>query len=259
MILVSQGPIYVGDYDPVNGKAASGFLVNLKKIGCANSELSMSLSSSTKPVKESCSGNKLTIAEIETDKTAEVTLAMADFDKRMLATALAGTLTEVTGSTVTGETFPTGVAVGHTVQLKYVDVSSVVIKDSAGVPATLVAGTDYAVEDAKNGLISILNLGTYVQPLKADYSYAAQPNIAVFNSANLEKGIVFSGMNTQDGKKYRVTIPRARLALDGNMSFLSTEETTLTLKGSMLYVANYSTDPLWGPFARVVGEALAAA
>lgn len=256
MILVSQGPIFMGDYDAINGKAASGYLVNLQKIGCANSKLSITLSRSTKDIKESCSGNKLTFAQIETEKSAECALDMADFDKDMLAYALGGTLTAVTGSTVTGEAFPT-MAVGDTNSLKYTDVSSVVITDSAGTPATLVLNTDYSIESAAHGLISILNVGTYVQPFKAAYTYAAQGNVVGFNNTGIEKGVVYQGLNTQDGKKYKVIIPRISFALDGEFNLLSTEETTISLKGQMLYVAEYANDTLYGPFMRVAGALVA--
>ena len=256
MILVSQGPIFMGDYDAINGKAASGYLVNLQKIGCANSKLSITMSRSTKDVKESCSGNKLTIAQIETEKSAECALDMADFDKDMLTYALGGTLSAVSGSTVTAEAFPT-VAVGDTVSLKYSDVSSVVITDSAGTPATLVLNTDYSIESADHGLVSILNIGTYVQPLKAAYTYAAQGNIVGFNNTGIEKGIVYQGINTQDGKKYKVIIPRISFGLDGEFNLLSTEETTISLKGQMLYVAEYANDTLYGPFMRIAGALVA--
>lgn len=256
MILVSQGPIFMGDYDAVNGTAAGGYLVNLKKIGCANSKLSFTLTRSTKDIKESCSGNKLTIAQIETEKSAEVSLEMADFDKEMLAYAMGGTLSAVTGSTVTGEVFPT-VAVGDTVSLKYTDVSSVVVKDSAGSPVTLVAGTHYTVESAAHGLVSIVNLASFTQPLQADYSYAAQGNIVGFNNTGVERGIVYQGLNTQDGKKYKVIIPRISLGLDGEFNLLSTEETLITLKGQMLYVPEYANDTLYGPFMRVSGALVA--
>lgn len=256
MILVSQGPIYMGDYSPTLGKVASGYLVNLSKIGCANSKLSITLSRSTKDIKESCSGNKLTIAQLETEKSAECALDMADFDKKMLATALAGTLSSVTGSTVTGEVFPT-VAIGDTVSLKYSDVSSVVITDSAGTPATLVAGTHYVVDSTDHGLVSFVNLGAFIQPFKAAYTYAAQGNIAAFNKTGVEKGLVYQGTNTQDGKKYKVIIPRIGFSLDGEFNLLSTEETTISLKGQMLYVPEYANDTLYGPFMRVAGALVA--
>lgn len=252
MILVSQGPIYMGDYDATLGKAASGFLINTTKIGCANSKLSVTLSRSTKDIKESCSGNKLTIAQIETEKSAECALDMIEFDKKMLAYALGGTLSSITGSTVTNEIFPT-VAVGDTVALKYNDVSSLVITDSTGAPVTLTLGTHYTLDSAAHGLVSIVSLGALVQPFKAAYAYAAQGNIVGFNKAGVEKGIIYQGTNSQDGKKYRVIIPRVSFGMDGEFNWLSTEETTISLKGQMLYVDQFANDTVYGPFMRVSG------
>lgn len=252
MILNSQGPIYMGVYDATNGKAPSGYLTGLVSVGCANSELSTSLTRSTKKIKESCSGQRLDLTEIETEKSGEVVLTMTSFDKKMLATALFGTHTNITGSTVTAEAFPT-VAVGDFVSLKYTDVSSVVIKDSAGTPATLTLGTHYEITSAGHGIIKILNLAAFTQPLKADYSYAAQGNITAFTSVGVERGIIYQGLNTNDNKQYRVVIPRVSFALDGKLDWLSNEEVSITLKGSMLYVEPYASDTVQGPFMRVSG------
>ncbi|KVW99515.1 hypothetical protein [Thiobacillus denitrificans] len=252
MILVSQGPIYMGDYNATLGQAASGYLVNMTKIGCANSKLSVTLSRSTKDIKESCSGNKLTIAQIETEKSAEAALDMVEFDKKMLAYALGGTLSAITGSSVTAEVFPT-VAVGDTVSLKYTDVSSLVITDSTGTPVTLTLGTNYTLDSAEHGLVSFVSLGALIQPFKAAYTYAAQGNIVGFNKAAVEKGIVYQGTNSQDGKKYKVIIPRISFGMDGEFNWLSTEETTISLKGQMLYVDKYANDTVYGPFMRVSG------
>lgn len=255
MILTGQGPIYMGTYDPTNGLAASGYLTGVTKIGCANSEFSTSFTRSTKKIKETCSGSKLDFAELETEKAAEVTLTMIDVDKKMLATALSGTLAAVTGSTVTAEVFPT-VAVGDTVQLKYTDVSSVVITDSAGTPATLTLGTHYTIDSAAHGIVSIVNVGTFVQPFKAAYTYAAHGNITAFTAATVERGLLYQGINTHDGLKYRLTIPRISFGLDGSINWISSEEAPVTLKGSMLYVPEYATDTVQGPFMRMAGGLL---
>lgn len=256
MILTGQGPIYLGTYDSVNGKAASGYLTGVTAIGCANSEFSTSFSRSTKKIKETCSGSKNDFAEIETEKSAEVTLTMIDVDKKTLTAALSGTLTAVTGSTVTGEVFPT-VAVGDVVSLKYTDVSSVVLTDSAGTPATLTLGTHYEITSADNGLVKILSLGTLVQPFKAAYTYAAQGNITAFTAASVERGLLYSGINTHDGKKYKLVIPRISFGLDGSINWISSEESPVTLKGSMLYVPEYASDLVQGPFMRVAGALVA--
>lgn len=256
MILTGQGPIYMGVYNPTGGRNASGFLTGVTKIGCSNSEFSTSFTRSTKQIKESCSGSKNTFAEIETEKSAEVTLTMNDVDKKMLAASLSGTLTAVTGSSVTNELFPTVLAVGETVSLKYPNVSAVVITDSAGTPATLTLGTHYTIESADHGLIGIVNLGTFVMPLKAAYTYAAHGNITAFTAANVERGLLYQGINTYDGKFYKLVIPRIAFGLDGALNWISSEESAVTLKGSMLYVPEYATDLTQGPFMRMTGGML---
>lgn len=255
MILTGQGAIFMGTYNPTGGLAASGYLTGVTKIGCANSEFSTSFSRSTKKIKETCSGSKNDFAEIETEKSAEVTLTMIDVDKKTLAAALSGTLTSVTGSTVTNEIFPT-VAVGENVSLKYTDVSAVVLTDSAGTPATLTLGTHYEITSAEHGIIKILSLGTLVQPFKAAYTYAAQGNITAFTAASVERGLLYQGINTQDGKKYKLVIPRIAFGLDGAINWISSEESPVTLKGSMLYVPEYANDLVQGPFMRMAGGML---
>ena len=34
-----QGPVHIGTYDPVNGRAEQGFLTNLYSVGCGNRTL----------------------------------------------------------------------------------------------------------------------------------------------------------------------------------------------------------------------------
>lgn len=256
MILTGQGPIYLGAYDPTNGKAASGYMTGVTAIGCANSEFSTSFTRSTKKIKETDSGSKLDFAEIETEKAAECTLTMVDVSKNMLVAALGGTLSAVAGSTVTNEVFPT-VAVGDVVSLKYTDVSSVVITDSTGSPVTLTPGTHYEVTSAAHGIIKILNLAALVQPFKAAYTYAAQGNITAFTAASVERGLLYQGINTHDGKKYKLVIPRISFGLDGSINWISSEDSPITLKGSMLYVPEYATDLVQGPFMRMAGALVA--
>lgn len=255
MILTGQGAIYMGTYNPTGGLAASGYLTGVTKIGCANSEFSTSFSRSTKKIKETCSGSKNDFAEIETEKSAEVTLTMIDVDKKTLSAALSGTLTSVTGSTVSGETFPT-VAVGDTVSLKYTNVSALVITDSAGTPATLTLGTHYTLDSADHGIVSIVNIGAFVQPFKAAYTYAAHGNITAFTAASVERGLLYQGINTHDGQKYKLVIPRISFGLDGALNWISNEESPVTLKGSMLYVPEYANDLVQGPFMRMAGGML---
>jgi hypothetical protein len=68
-----------------------------------------------------------------------------------------------------------------------------------------------------------------VEPLKVDYSYEGYINIAAFSRTNVEKGIIFSGING-DGQKIRVIIPRISLAKRTQELQGATREAALALK-----------------------------
>lgn len=251
MIISGQGPIFFGDFDVTNGKAAHGYLINQRAVGCSSRVLKTTQAENSKFIKETCSGQRLDLAEIKTDKTLEVEMQLSQFDRATLAQALFGTLASVTGSTVTGEVVAT-VAVGDYVHTKHPRVSSVVVKDSAGTPATLVAGTDYVVDSADHGRLKILALGTYTQPLKIDYAYAGYANVTAFTAASVIKGLIFDGLNTADANKpVRCVIPRISWKPTETFDWINDEEVVLTLKGRALYVAELKDDASYGPFMRV--------
>jgi hypothetical protein len=72
--------------------------------------------------------------------------------------------------------------------------SSVVITDSNGSPATLVLGTDYEL-DADAGLIKILSLGSYTQPFKMPPAPRPRDANNFFQSVPALQGLRFKGNN----------------------------------------------------------------
>lgn len=246
-----QGPIDFGVYDPVNGSAASGYMTGLYPVGCGNRTLTVSLDTETNTLTESCSGQRLTLAELPGAKSMSVTLTMGQFDARTLARALMGDAVEVAGSTVTGEVLPL-LAAGDIFYLKHPRVSSVVITDSTGTPITYVAGTHYEVLDADHGRCRLIaHPGSHIEPVKAAYSYADSVNMAAFSKSNVETAIAFSGVNSF-GQKGRLIIPRTSLKLSGDFGWLTDGGASeLTLSGQALYAAELQADPVYGGFARV--------
>ena len=91
---------------------------------------------------------------------------------------------------------------------------------------------------------------THVEPLKVDYSYEGYINIAAFSKTNVEKGIIFSGING-DGQKIRVIIPRISLAMSGDFGWITDEASPLTVGGQALYVPELQSDADFGPFMRI--------
>lgn len=252
MIYSGQGPVFVGDFDATNGTAAQGYLVNMKRIGCGTRTLKTSFSQETSKVKESCSGQRLTQAILEKGKEANISLEMHDFDRAMLAMAMYGTSSLTLAGTVTAEVFPP-VAAGDVVHTKHPKISSLVVKDSNATPATLVAGTHYTLDSADHGRVNILDVTGLTLPLKADYAHAEYGNIAAFSATSVVKGVLMDVLNTADGSKARVIIPKVKFAPTKDFNWLGDDEAVLTLEGEMLYVAELAADGDYGPFMRVDG------
>jgi hypothetical protein len=246
-----QGPVHIGIYDPVNGRPEMGFLTNLYSVGCANRTLTVTPSRETGKIKESCSGQRMTLKEYETGKGLEVNLSMVQFDTRTMASAFFGEAMEIAGGTVTDEQLAK-LEPGDYFFLRNPRSKSVVIEDSTiGTPLTYVLGTHYEDDDAEHGRYRLLaHPAGHVEPLKVDYEYDSFVNVAAFSKTNVERGIIFSGVNG-DGQKQRVIIPRIPLALDGSFNWLSDEPSDLALKGEAQYVPGLKNDPLFGPFMRI--------
>lgn len=254
MIFNGQGPIFMGDYDPATGK-----LINVQKIGCGNRVLKLTQDRSTEKIKESCSGSRATLAEYETEKSMRISLEMQEFDRKMLALALYGDTALVTGDSIGSgapEVMPL-MAAGDYYHTDNPFISAVTIKDSDVAPATLTAGTDYVIEDADHGAIKILNIGAYVQPFKAEYTYASYGNIAAFAKTGVVKGIIFDGKSTVDNQKVRVFVPRISFGPTSEFDWLGEQAATLSLEGEALYNDKLANEPLFGGFARVTTGASA--
>lgn len=216
-------------------------------------ELTIRLETDVLEHKESTSGQRLTDLRLIREKRASFSAALEDFSAENLALALYGAKSQVTSGNVTGETFPNPVAPGDYVRLAKQKVSSVVIKDSAATPATLVQGTDYEIASADHGTIKILNVGTYVQPFKADYSYAQVTHVNLFTQAQPQVWLRFEGLNSADANK-PVLVELYKCAPNplNELSLIGEEIARMQLEGSALYDETKVSDSLLGQFGRVV-------
>lgn len=144
--------------------------------------------------RESNSGQNSLIRNVSHARDLNIDITFAEFRPGGLARDLYGNNVVVPAGTVTGESLPVGLLVGDEVRLANPGVSAVVITDSAGTPATLVAGTDYIV-DLNFGKVTILNVGTYVQPFKAAYSYGKRTDTGILTAAQPEIALLYEGVN----------------------------------------------------------------
>jgi hypothetical protein len=251
IIWTGQGPVQIGTFDLSRGTADQGYIVDAYRIGCGTTALTTNVSVEKKELKESCSGQRATLAEFVTSQTMNVSLQLIQFSGRTLAAALFGDAVAVAAGTVTDEILPTLEADDY-FNLRHVKASDIVITDSTtSTPIQYVQDTHYEIEDAAQGRIRLIAHPTnHIEPVKVDYSYGDSINIKVFSRQSVERGIIFNGMNSA-GQKARLIIPRVTLTLDGDFSWIGEEETTLTLSGQALYVSELENDPVYSGFARV--------
>ncbi|MGC1547226.1 MAG: hypothetical protein WA777_01750 [Rhodanobacter sp.] len=188
-----QGRISVATRD-----ATTGVLGKWRWVGDV-SALSVKLSVEKVTHNESYSGQVAQTRTINTKKTATLDMTMHQLDPDNLSLSLYGTTQTTPGSSVTGEVIPAGLIAGDVFYLANPGVANVVVTDSTATPKTLVAGTDYLIEDPAFARCRLLNVGTYTQPFKAAYKYgdrkavgmftAPQPNVAVrYEAINLAEG-----------------------------------------------------------------------
>lgn len=145
---------------------------------------------------ESESGARSNDMNIILGREAEISIELEAWDRKNLALEFLGADAVVNAGTVTAEALPT-VVVGDLVPLKHGRISTLVITDSAAeTPATLVANTDYEIDDAIYGHILIKNIATYTQPFKAAYAYDESINIPLLTENLSTNWVRFAGLNT---------------------------------------------------------------
>lgn len=199
---------------------------------------------------ESYSGQRLTTAKLIKSNEASVKLQLNEASADNLAIGLYGTQNTVAPGTVTAEVLPT-VAVGNQVALAKGGVSALVITDSAGTPATLVAGTDYTLDSAPGGIVTFKNLGAYVQPFKAAYSNGGSTDVAMFTTPPPERYLLLDGINTVDNSRVIVRLYRCKFDPAATLSLINASFGQIDLAGEVLYDALSASDALLGGFGKI--------
>jgi hypothetical protein len=239
-----QGKVYLGT------RLSGGKPGALIDVGDAP-DCKVSLSVDSESRKESRSGQRLESAKLITGKSASLALTLNYFSAENLALGLYGTKQTVSGSTVSAESFPTGLVVGEAVVLEHGNVSSLVITDSAGTPATLTAGTDYVLDNAANGVVIIKNLGSYTQPFKAAYAYGDSVDVTMFTADPPQRYFLLDGINTITNERVKVRLYKVQLDPTSELSLINSSFGQLTLAGSVLYDDEAILDADLGPFGKI--------
>jgi len=241
-----QGVIYLAERDS-NG--------NAKAFEDARNAPTFKFSLKTENIehKESRTGQRLTDLRLIKGKSAECSMTLEVFDKQRLALVLYGAHSTLAAGTVTDEAMPAGMLPGQFYGTAKPVISSVVVKDGAGTPATLLAGTDYRVASMGGGMIEILNVGTFVQPFKVSYANGAATNINMMTGSAPERWVRFVGVNTANNNA-NVIVDLYRVSFDPlkDLDLISDDIAKFELSGSVLMDNSKENDVVLGQFGRII-------
>ncbi len=241
-----QGRVYLGKRD-LNGNPT-----DLRPIGNV-SELEISFKTDTLEHYESMSGQRAQDHRMIKTKSSSISLTIDEFTRENLALALYGTAASTIGGTVTDE--PVGgltPVIGDRYPLAHPKASTVVVKDSAGTPATLTAGTHYTV-DANFGSLQFLNVTGFTAPFKASYAYGAVEEIGIFTQPLPERYLRLEGVNTAQSDS-PILVELYRVAFDPlkKLSLISNDYNKFELEGSLLSDSTKPYDAAMGQTGRIV-------
>lgn len=243
-----NGKIWLG------ARQASGKPGALVQVGDAPA-LQLKLTAARDDTYESMDGQKVQSGTVQKSKQCSLSMSLKYFGSKQLAIALYGALQTVGAGTATAESLPDALAVGDGFILDNPNASAVVITDSAGTPATLVEGTDYHMDSLAAGIGVIDNIGTYVQPFKAAYSFADRIDMAMFSAPIPSRYLVLDGINTTLGDDYgkRIQLRLYQCVFDpvGQLDFISNTFGQLQMTGTVLYDPLSAADATLGGFGKL--------
>lgn len=241
-----QGRVYLGARD------ASGNPIQVRSPGNV-ADLKLSLKTEVLEHFESQSGQRSLDHRMVKTKSASISLAIEEFTQENLALALYGTHVATASGTVTDE--PIGGAtpvIGDRYFLAHPKVSSLVVKDSAGTPSTLVLGTNYTA-DTDFGAIQFLSVTGLTAPFKASYAFGDVSEIGIFTQPLPERFLRLEGLNTAQGNA-KVLVELYRVAFDPlkELALISNDYNKFELEGSLLADPSKPYDAVLGQFGKII-------
>lgn len=173
-----------------------------------------------------------------------------------LGLMLLGNSSTIAAGSHTGFVFPTGMVAGDMARLPVARPSSLVITDSAGSPAT-VDTDEYSVDEY--GIVTMISVGTYVQPFKAAWSSAVIQNTTITTEAGQELWLMMTGINTANSdEKFLVEFYRCAFDPVKTWELIQKKGAQVAeLEATVLADPTKAEDAVLGQFGRV--QRLAAA
>jgi len=240
-----QGRVFLGE------RNAAGLPINLRSPGNV-ADLKLALKTDVIEKYETQTGQRSLDHRMIKQKGATAMLTIEEFTKENLALAMYSHHTDTAPSTVTDEVIAGPINVGERYLLAHQKVSALQLRDSAGAPATLIAGTHYIAEP-DFGAIEFLDVAGFTLPLRASYAFGATTSIGIFTRPLPERFLRFEGINTAQNNA-KVLVELYRLAFDPlkELSLISDEYNKFEIEGALLRDSSKPFDADLGQYGRIV-------
>lgn len=236
-----QGAIYL--YDTLgDGKRGDGRWIG--DTGTVN----VTINEEQEVRKENHTGQRGTSVVMRTGLEVAVELNIRYADAENLALGLHGKTKIKEGSTVTDEPFPETSA-GRVILLEHGNISDLAITDSGG--QTLTKDTHYRIRSDKGGVIEILDLGSFAQPLKANYTYGGSKNLSILTVKPKPVYLMMDGINTVDSSRERIHFYKVEFQPLANLGLIDESLGEITLQGKCLLDSVYQLDPELGGYGKM--------
>jgi hypothetical protein len=243
-----QGKIYIAARNATTGAPGA-----FRYVGQTNNGVKITPKVDKLTRKESESGQRLTTLSLVTGKDVSLDFEILEFTKENIAQAFWGTSATITAGTVTNELSPSGLIAGDFFRLSKIKVSALTVTDSNATPASLTLGTHYAIENADLGLIKMLNVGTFVQPFKVNYSNAQSFNVPMYGTTPGNYWVRFEGLNmANSGEAVLVELYNVQIDPTTGFTLKGDDVAAFPINGSVLYDSTKTSDTVLGTMGRIV-------
>lgn len=212
--LLGRGCVFIGERDGADIKILEEFHTNSFEVAVENEYAEHF---------NSCGALKTRDLRIPVQSTGMAKIGLDTHSAKIVAKALAGEVVADAGTSFTDLPVPVTLVAGNIFAIPkgYVDLATLTVEDNTD--SALSLGDDYTVNMAA-GLVTIVDLTGFTQPLKVSGQTKAGSDISMMTETAIERFVRFNGINIADGNKpvivdiFRGSFEPANLPvkLDGN-------------------------------------------
>lgn len=210
--------------------------------------VSISISEEQETRKENYTGQRGTSVVLRTGLEISIEMNIRYADAVNLAMGLHGKLKTVDGGSVSDEIFPETQA-GRMIILNHGAISSLKITDYTG--QALTENEHYRIRSQQGGVIEILDLASFQQPLKANYQYAGSKNLSVLTQKAKPVYLMMDSINTVDGSRERIHLYKVEFQPLANLGLIDESLGEITLSGKCLVDTVNQLDPDLGGYGKI--------